>query len=47
MRLPVRGLMPRTIARIYNRKLETLKEDSPATSETRRLWIVPLLGLLG
>ena len=33
--------------RIYNRKLETLKEDSPATSETRSLWIVPLLGLLG
>lgn len=33
--------------RIYNRKLETLKEDSPATTETRNLWIVPLLGLLG
>ena len=33
--------------RIYNRKLETLKEDSPATTETRNLWVVPLLGLLG
>lgn len=33
--------------RIYNRKLDTLKEDSPATTETRNLWIVPLLGLLG
>jgi hypothetical protein len=33
--------------RIYNRKLETLKENSPATTETRNLWIVPLLGLLG
>ena len=33
--------------RIYNRKMETLKEDSPATTETRNLWIVPLLGLLG
>jgi len=33
--------------RIYNRKLETLKENSPATTETRNLWIVPLMGLLG
>lgn len=33
--------------RIYNRKLDTLKEDSPATTETRNLWVVPLLGLLG
>ncbi len=33
--------------RIFNRKLETLKGDSPATTETRNLWIVPLLGLLG
>lgn len=33
--------------RIYNRKLGTLKEDSPATTETRNLWIVPLFGLLG
>jgi hypothetical protein len=33
--------------RIYNRKLETLREDSPATTETRNLWIVPLLGLFG
>ena len=33
--------------RIFNRKLDTLKTDSPATTETRNLWIVPLLGLLG
>lgn len=33
--------------RIFQRKLETLKADSPATTETRNLWIVPLLGLLG
>ena len=33
--------------RIFNRKLETLKGDSPATTETRNLWVVPLLGLLG
>ena len=33
--------------RIYHRRLETLKTDSPATTETRNLWIVPLLGLLG
>ena len=33
--------------RIFNRKLETLKGDSPATTETRNLWIVPLLGLFG
>ena len=33
--------------RIYNRKLDTLKGDSPATTETRNIWIVPLLGLLG
>ena len=33
--------------RIYQRKLETLKPDSPATTETRNLWMVPLLGLLG
>jgi len=33
--------------RIYNRKLETLKKESPATTETRNLWVVPLLGLLG
>ena len=32
---------------IYNRKLDTLKGDSPATTETRNLWIVPLMGLLG
>lgn len=33
--------------RIFQRKLETLKADSPATTETRNNWIVPLLGLLG
>ena len=33
--------------RLFQRKLETLKIDSPATTETRNLWIVPLLGLLG
>jgi hypothetical protein len=33
--------------RIFQRKLETLKPDNPATSETRQLWVVPLLGLLG
>lgn len=33
--------------RIFQRKIETLKADSPATTETRNLWIVPLLGLLG
>lgn len=33
--------------RIFQRKLEALKPDSPATTETRNLWVVPLLGLLG
>ena len=33
--------------RIFQRKLESLKADSPATTETRNLWIVPLLSLLG
>ncbi len=33
--------------RIFNRKLESLKPGSPATTETRNNWIVPLLGLLG
>lgn len=33
--------------RIFHRKLDSLKEDSPATTETRNNWIVPLLGLLG
>ncbi len=31
----------------FQRKLDSLKSDSPATTETRNLWIVPLLGLLG
>ncbi len=33
--------------RIFNRKLDSLKADAPATTETRNQWIVPLLGLLG
>lgn len=33
--------------RIFQRKLETLKADSSGTSETRQLWMAPLLGLLG
>lgn len=33
--------------RIFQRKLESLKEESPATTETRNIWVVPLLGLLG
>jgi methylase of polypeptide subunit release factors len=32
--------------RIFQRKLDSLKSDSPATTETRNLWVVPLLGLL-
>ena len=33
--------------RIFQRKLEPLNPASPATSETRNNWVVPLLGLLG
>lgn len=33
--------------RIFRRKLDTLPENAFATTETRNLWIVPLLGLLG
>ena len=33
--------------RIFQRKLDSLREDSPATSETRQQWVLPLLGLLG
>lgn len=32
--------------RIFQRKLESVREGSNATTETRNLWIVPLLGLL-
>src|SRR5690606_24777243 len=32
---------------IFQRKLESLKADSPATTETRNLWMAPLFGLLG
>jgi len=33
--------------RIFQRKLDTLKPEAPATTETRNLWITPFLGLLG
>lgn len=33
--------------RIYQRKMESLRADSLATTETRNLWMVPLLGLFG
>lgn len=33
--------------RIFQRKLDSLKAESPATTETRQQWMVPLLGLLG
>lgn len=33
--------------RIYRRKLDALPADATATSETRHLWMVPLLRLLG
>lgn len=33
--------------RIFQRKIENLKADSPATTETRQQWAGPLLGLLG
>lgn len=33
--------------RIFQRRLETLRPGSPATTETRQQWIGPLLGLLG
>jgi hypothetical protein len=33
--------------RIFRRKLDTLKPEATATSETRNFFIVPLLGLLG
>ena len=33
--------------RIFQRKLDNIKSESPATTETRNIWIVPLLGLLG
>ena len=32
--------------RIFQRKLDTLKPDATGTTETRNLWVVPLLGLL-
>ena len=33
--------------RIFQRKLETLRPESLATTETRQQWVTPLLGLLG
>ncbi len=33
--------------RIFQRKLEAVKVDNPATTETRSLWVVPFLSLLG
>jgi hypothetical protein len=33
--------------RIYKRQIEKLPSDASGTSETRKYWIVPLLGLLG
>lgn len=33
--------------RIFRRKLDTLPENAFATTETRNLWIVPLMGLIG
>jgi len=33
--------------RIFQRKLDTLKADSPIATETRQQWMMPLLGLLG
>ncbi|MEA2013403.1 MAG: hypothetical protein U9O87_10075 [Verrucomicrobiota bacterium] len=32
---------------IYQRRIESLKEDSSGITETRNYWILPLLGLLG
>src|ERR1044072_1741024 len=31
----------------FQHKLEGVKEGTPATSETRNQWVIPLLGLLG
>ncbi len=33
--------------RLFNRRLESLGPDARATTETRNLWMVPFLGLLG
>ena len=33
--------------RIFRRKLASLKADASATTETRNLWVTPLLGLFG
>jgi len=33
--------------RIFQRKLDSLRPDSPATTETRQQWVLPLLGLMG
>ena len=41
------GPTPSIIGTHFQHKIESLKADSPATTETRNLWIVPLLSLLG
>src|SRR5439155_27205990 len=33
--------------RIFQRNIATLNPESPATTETRQDWVVPLLGLFG
>jgi hypothetical protein len=33
--------------RIYKRQLEKLPSDASGVSETRKYWIIPLLGILG
>ncbi len=33
--------------RIFQRKLESVRADSPVTTETRQQWVLPLFGLLG
>lgn len=33
--------------RIFLRKMDSVRPDSPATTETRQQWVLPLLGLLG
>ena len=33
--------------RIFQRKVDTLRPETPATTETRNLWVIPLLGLFG
>ncbi len=37
----------RTLWQVFRRRVENLPEDDPATTETRNLWVIPLLSLLG